>query len=160
MRRPVTVLSRTLWMTAVLSLLGAGFSPIPLFASEGPAAPASTQGAKLLSVRSVYVDELHGGAAGKRIRDMIIGSIQRTACSRSPKTKRTRTPSCAARPMTWSIPTTGETRKPSTCAALLHGAAGTRVTRVSTPVLLASPIGRALCAASTSMKPVRPCGSC
>ena len=78
MRPTVTVLGHALRTTALLSLLGAGFSPIPLFASEGPAAPASTLGAKLLSVRSVYVDELHGGAAGKRIRDMIIGSIQRT----------------------------------------------------------------------------------
>ena len=61
-----------------LSMLGAALLLSTVSAAEGPASPTSTQGAKLLSVRSIYVDEMHGGTGGQRIRDMIIGSIQRT----------------------------------------------------------------------------------
>ena len=48
-----------------------------LLSAKEPPALHENQQAKLLSVRSIYVEELNGGG-GERIRDMIAGSIQRT----------------------------------------------------------------------------------
>lgn len=45
---------------------------------RAPASFAETQLVKLLGVRTVYVDELRGADGREQIRDMLIGSLQRT----------------------------------------------------------------------------------
>ncbi len=78
MRLTMTIPTCAPRITGGLRLVALGFCLSGLPASEAPAPPAGNQGAKLLSVTSIYVDKLNGGLAATRIRDMIIGSVQRT----------------------------------------------------------------------------------
>jgi hypothetical protein len=64
-------------VVALTCLLLASAAAAP---TENPAhaSLAESQGARLLSVRTVYVEEMRGADGREQIRDMLIGSLQRT----------------------------------------------------------------------------------